>query len=607
MTIPEKDYTKNKLYKLKDEQQEGVQFLLSRLRAILVFQTGLGKTNTLATAFRHIQEAREDVMGIIICPVNAISIFKKELLGVGFKKSEIGSIYKDNVFYNINNNKVIIISYSFLPNYFEVIKDIHSRGYKTIVMIDEVHKLCAGKTNTRKLFEELQPYFSATWGATATPILNDEEGLYNLISYFDKTIFGNKTKFYNRYVDFVLKDIFVKGGGGRRKKVRDIRGFKNYNELREKLNQVCLIRGIEYNVQFYYLGKDITNEEANLYEEASKGIIGDEKKDFGARMHDLQRVVNNVYEYGSIEGNISKEELLLETIEVVLSKDYSPLIYAEYHLTIERLIDLLNENKSRLGIETIYTITGKTPPKDRQYIEKNLKPRDIVLITSAGTQSLNLQKSNTVIFYDIPFPIGICVQVIGRVTRMDSKFDSQHIFVLYTRNTIDEYKYLNFADNSQNILRLLGSATGLPDNVKNIDKKNLTALKERYLWHYKSGENKKRRQESKILTNNIKCITNAELDIDIPNYAISTCLTSKGKEGLKIIDKLNPPDNVLDVLNNGPFVVFRIQYLNYLKRECTDVLKAIHKSALEGKDIYFVDDDGIGKVVKEGVLDLISR
>ncbi len=601
-----KDYTKSSLYKLKDEQQEGVQFLLSRLRAILVFQTGLGKTHTVVTAFRHLYEARDDVRGVIICPVNAISIFKKDLLGVGFKKNEIGSIYRDNVSYNIDKSKVILISYSYLPNYCGVIEEI-SRKYKVVAMVDEVHKLCASKTDTRKLFEDMRRYFSVIWGTTATPILNDEEGLYNLISYFDHTLFGNKTKFYNNYVDFVLKDIFIKGGGGRRKKIREVRGFKNYDDLRNKIESVCLIRGIEYNVRFYYLGKDISSVEADLYEKASRGIIGDEKKDFGARMHDLQRVVDNVYEYESIEGDISKEDLLLETLEIVLSKDYSPLIYAEYHLTIDRLDELLKKNRKELNIRKIYHITGKTKAEDRRYIEANLKPRDIVLITSAGTQSLNLQKSNTVIFYDIPFPIGVCVQIIGRVTRMDSKFDSQHIFVLYTRNTIDEYKYLNFADNSQNILKLLGSATGLPEDAKNIDKKNLKALKEKYLWHYKSGHHKKARDMVKSLRSGIKCLDSSEVSFETPSmdYFIDVNLLKRHDgDRLKRIDKLVPPEEIIEVLRNGPKVVFRLQYLDFLRKSCKDVLLAMRNNVILGHDLVLVSDDGVGAVIKEGILDL---
>ncbi len=607
--MTKKDYTKNKNYELKSEQQEGVEFLLSKPRAILVFQTGLGKTNTVITALRHLYEGVDNVRGIIICPVNAVNIFKKELKGVGFKDTEIGFITREKDNFNANKHKILIMSYSYLASNFHVISDLKNSGYRVVGIVDEVHKLCASKTETRILFDNIRQYFNVIWGATATPILNDEEGLYNLISYFDQSIFGTKTAFYNNYVDFVLKDIYIKGGGGRKKKIREIKGFKNYEDLRKKLESICIIRGIEYNVQFYYLGKDITNEEAEVYEEASRGIIDDEQKDWGARMHDLQRVVNNVSKEYGLFGETSKDQLFMEVLEAVLKKGYPPIIYSEYHLTLERLHKLLEDRKSELGIKNIYSITGKVSPKDRQYVEKNLKANDVVLITSAGTQSLNLQKSNTIIFYDIPFPIGICVQVIGRVTRMDSDYDSQHVFLIYTRNTIDEYKYLNFADNADNILKLLGSATGLPDSVSNIDKNNLKRLKEKYLWHYKGGIEKTRRDNIKRINTQIECITPEQLEGKYlkARYILNTDIFGESFVNTKQIRELIPPEDVAKNLRESPFVVFRVQYINYLKRECKPILESMMKSALKDYEIVFVDNYKVGSIIKEAILELAGK
>jgi len=74
-----KDYTINPDYPLTDDQNEGVEFLLTHYNALLAYQTGYGKTYMALTAAQTVMDKYPNVISIIVGPKSANSAFKKEL------------------------------------------------------------------------------------------------------------------------------------------------------------------------------------------------------------------------------------------------------------------------------------------------------------------------------------------------------------------------------------------------------------------------------------------------------------------------------------------------------------------------------------------------
>ena len=64
-----------------------------------------------------------------------------------------------------------------------------------------------------------------------------------------------------------------------------------------------------------------------------------------------------------------------------------------------------------------------------------------LIVTIAGGQSLNLQATRNIIFYNIPFGIGYFVQVMGRIVREFSMFSTCYVHFVALEDTIDQYKY----------------------------------------------------------------------------------------------------------------------------------------------------------------------
>ena len=88
-------------------------------------------------------------------------------------------------------------------------------------------------------------------------------------------------------------------------------------------------------------------------------------------------------------------------------------------------------------------------------------------------------------FYNTPFATGWFIQLVGRITRMDSKYDNQNIYVLEANNTIDTYKRLLIQDHANLIEVVFGKEGSLPDigsMDKDAMKKYRSYFKRKFLW-----------------------------------------------------------------------------------------------------------------------------
>ena len=115
-------------------------------------------------------------------------------------------------------------------------------------------------------------------------------------------------------------------------------------------------------------------------------------------------------------------------------------------------------------------------------VEKLITPKSVVLITSAGTESINLQRANNMIFYEIPFSIKEFIQACGRITRINSEYDKFKVYILEAVGTIDTYKKNRLVANMPAIQRVLGSKNTLSLELAEISLQDIQDMKNEYLW-----------------------------------------------------------------------------------------------------------------------------
>lgn len=236
---------------------------------------------------------------------------------------------------------------------------------------------------------------------------------------------------------------------------------------------------------------------------------------------------------------------------------------------------------------------GKTSTKKRKEIEDSIESGDVIIITSAGTASLNLQKANTVVFYNVPYSTVNVIQAIGRVTRLGSGYESQNVIFMYCEGTIDEYKIRYFKSNAAMISSLLGQSENLPKNLKEIDVYEQKQLKDELLWQYKKKKNKVRRIRKKAINERL-IITE-----DYPNGNVTTERTVYNLTGEEIIlyrkgkyvkSTSKAERDYSEALKGIDSIGFYRSKLRELFKDNDKVMKVYYMLTVEAKEVLVIDN-----------------
>lgn len=525
--VSQPDLTICKKFPLTVPQVDGVKFLLSHIASILCFQTGLGKTYTVSTALKYLMDFNENIAFHIFMPYSAFKIFRKELTEkMNLKYNE----YSTESLIEIDNVRVFLYSLTSMKTYKYAVMENCKKFGNNVFIFDELHKIQDSKTQLAKFFrgysdkdildlkkeyekDKLTLSFEeefilrtsllnkawAIWGLTATPLLNHIEGLYYCIDFVKPGILGNFYSFRSRYCDvteFEIKNPKYHLIDGKppanikeKIKIKNITGIKKemLEPFKKILDSIVLIRAKNYDIDISYHKTGMTPLQIKYYNKASMGLLDLERTQYSTRLIDLQKIVDNSYPDMVIQP-IFKEKLLLDTLIDIFNRNESALIYVEYHDTFKRLKKVLKS--SNIGISNLFEISGKIDFATRQTIESSIVPRSAVLTTSAGSFSLNLQRANNVIFYSIPFSIGTFIQMVGRITRMDSTYKKFYVHLLEVEGSIDTYKCALLEDNMSCIRKLFGEQNSIDLAERDFDAMDLKKMRSYFLWTSRGVKNR---------------------------------------------------------------------------------------------------------------------
>lgn len=517
-----KDYTlKNKKgFILSDDQNEIVDALVNNDFFFNCAQTGFGKTLTTITAAVHKAVARkdDDIHFILLLPGSAVKAFSDTLggiLGIPFNiytaekiKTQVGARF--HIFNYSTIGRGILKSKNSKQTekktketekrnkFFEQLAVLKKEHPNLWLIADEAHVLQDPNTIQYQLVSTIKPWFIGIWFLTATPILNNLEGFYYMVSLVDPKFSPNIYAFKNKYMIFKESGFYItKYGQKIFKKTFELVGYKNLDILQDRFSKISIIKSKEYDIDFIYRSTKMSDQSFQYYKYAADGIFrstkdknGKIKKSkqnhAGARLHDLQMVVSNSHPQFKMTQSpnvvTDKEVLLINTIREVLERNEATLIYFSYLETLERVKYILNALKSKLGITNIFEISGSVSTTQRKAVETKIGPRSVTLITSAGTESVNLQRANNLIFYEIPFPLRQFIQACGRITRMDSNYDKFQVYILEAEGTIDTYKKNRIVANSTPIKSVLGKSNILPTVLLEFSLEDIQLMKDELLW-----------------------------------------------------------------------------------------------------------------------------
>lgn len=333
--------------------------------------TGFGKTLVGCTSLVHILLNYSDTHAIILCPQKAVKAFRKELsekIRVPF--NELTSSKQE-----INpNNRITIITHTSYKNHIDYIANLKSQNKRLILLLDEAHVCESSESKFYKLMAQTRQYYSICYFMTATPLKNNIEGLFWLFNLLDPRIFNSYMMFEQNFIVTKLRKTKQTIGKGKDRRTitrqfKEIIGYKNLDKLQEILKNYIIIKQKKYNLKFHYYSKELKDSEFLPYMRASEGLARETSEDnFAVRLHDLQKVVDNIEPESKVTDKLSsKEELFLQVILKCIREGHPTLVYCDYTEVVDRLETLLNlDICKKSGINKVLKVTRRYTSKTKR-------------------------------------------------------------------------------------------------------------------------------------------------------------------------------------------------------------------------------------------------
>jgi len=250
----------------------------------------------------------------------------------------------------------------------------------------------------------------------------------------------------------------------------------------------------EYKNGNVYISKKYTNKIFELLEndnyEAIQKLIDEDKaekykssdfeEDFIAFLEKDLEILKEVQNIWMKVKRDPKLDLFLEMLmsDKILKKN-KLVIFTESKETAEYLAEKLNEKYP----DTVLCFTGASDYSVRDKVIENFDaksphPKDdyrILVATEILSEGVNLHRSNVVINYDIPWNPTRMMQRVGRINRIDTKFDKIYTYNFFpTKQSNDQIKLKEAAEAKINaFLTLLGGDAALLTEGEPVDSHEL--------------------------------------------------------------------------------------------------------------------------------------
>lgn len=420
-------------------QKEGVRFAVYKRAAIIADEMGLGKTLQAIS----IALLKKRIFGfekiLVVCPSSVKSQWKKEIekyteasaLIISGSRKKRQKLYSENkAFFKITNYEALLRD-----------KLTVSEWQPDFVILDEAQRIKNFETKTHQAIQSIPHNHSLV--ITGTPLENKLEDLYSIVQFSDPTLLTPLWAFAAHHFNLSTQ---------RKNKVL---GYRNLKAVYEKI-QPLLIRRKKVDVldnlpekieNNYYFDLSTEQEEihqgykSSLFRIISKKVLTPmDIKLMQKILLSMRRVCDSTYLIDK-KTNISPKLVELVTIlkDLIIDNKRKVVIFSEW----TTMTYLIGKVLSEMEIDFI-EFTGKVPVGKRQILidEFHENPECMVFLsTDAGGVGLNLQNSDCVINFELPWNPAKLNQRIGRIDRIGQKHSVINVINLITKNSIEEKVY----------------------------------------------------------------------------------------------------------------------------------------------------------------------
>lgn len=460
---------------------------------ILAHITGSGKSVTTISgalksyALKHIQKH------IFVATVSSISEIMNDMEEhFHYKFIEINS-EAEFIDFMCSPKVFGILKYGILKRISAECIEEYATKYSVSMYFDEAHELKNEETVIQTHVRRFRHALKGLYLITATPVMSSAKDLQGLFWLLNPKLLGDEETFYKLFSKF-RRVCFIKKGEVRRCKCGGTMVYngsvfkcakcKHSYEPRKTIqpiyykNQDVLAKLVApymhcffppRDLRYYKIKTKLSPEQNYEYNLIAQAILTDGEKQHSARMIEMQHYLDNCE---------TKKQMLYALADKL--KDQGMIIYADYHNSI----DIIEKVLEPLNLD-VKSISGKLNAKKRKEVRNWFRSdakNKVLIITKAGGASLNLQSTNNLIFYDIPFSVGNFIQVVGRVARYFSKFKHYNIFFTVVEDTLDEYKF-SYVSSKRDIIEDVLQNKCLPQGLlDSYDADILKELRSKLLW-----------------------------------------------------------------------------------------------------------------------------
>jgi hypothetical protein len=325
---------------------------------------------------------------------------------------------------------------------------------KFMLVMDEAHVVKNHRGKIHAIAAELAKNCERVYGLTATPVKNRLMEFFSLFRIVVPSLFPKVNQFQSDFCVTKLQRI----SGNRQ--VPIVIGYRNLSRFVEIIEPFYLSRR-KYDVAAELprlvtreLQCELTDLQEELYDMAEAGLLEkDSDPDassaavLGAMTY-VQEAVNSPCllrndDGEPWEGSSPKIDALLELLEDELD-GVKTIVFSRF----ERMVSLTERALKEKKIKCVRITGEENKASDREKAKTTFQDPNsgvnVILITEAGSESINLQAAEHFVLLDSPWSWGTYLQLIGRMIRIGSR----HMMTVAThlvavrrdgRKTIDHY------------------------------------------------------------------------------------------------------------------------------------------------------------------------
>jgi len=452
--------------KLRTYQVQMIYHMLMMKNFICGDDTGLGKTLETIATLCYLWEKEPDLRPIVLTTTSAMRQWGGEIdkftENVGWVIAEGGpdereEVYKDffSEEWDTENPRVLILNY---PRLRRDKRDFvkHMEGHRCVLIMDEATAVKSTKSKTHHSCKQVAEKCERVYGLTATLIKNNLVEGYGIFKVVNSEVFRTKTAFQNNYCVTRLQPI----GGGRRVKVVVGHRRDHISLFKEKIDPYYLGRAKhEVAKELPLLTKKeitipVTTDQWGYYNDALEGLLTlnmgteEEEERETTKLTQLiycQQIVNDLFLIGN-EGPSNKVDTLLSLLEEDFA-DEKVIVFSRFRQMIDRLAGLLEDKGYTYAVEKdvmgdyvarkdaekgYARVTGTETGNERDAGRVAFTETDntnLIFLTMAGAEAMNLQQARVMIFFDLPWSAGDYLQLIGRMIRIGSPH--QNVYAIH--------------------------------------------------------------------------------------------------------------------------------------------------------------------------------